>query len=99
MRCSLPLVASALALSGCLGLQDNISTDTGLLVDSGAAGEQAADEGGTPTEVDLAGKLYVIAPADLVLVEPAGLNDLLHTALTQNVLMYVADESWADLLC
>lgn len=89
----LPLLATTLALSGCFGLQENVSTDTGLLMDS----DGWADQAGTPTDVALTGKLYVIAPDDLTLVDPPGLNELFHSALSQNVLVYIADESESSL--
>lgn len=87
MRRSLLLLVTLGSISGCFGLQNNVSADT-------AFGDTSSGQfASTPTEVDLAGKLYVIAPSDLHLVEPAGLDTLFHEALKQNVLVYVADES------
>ncbi len=84
-----------LSLSGCFGLQNNVTSETGVFGDSGMSAALA--DSATPTTVALSGKLYVIAPADLNLVDPAGLNDLFHAALKDNVLVYVAQESQTSL--
>lgn len=95
MRSSFLLVTSLFGLGGCFGLQTNTSTETGLL-DTGYD-EAAEGQDAPPTDVELAGKLYVVAPSDLTLVEPPGLDALFHEALNQNVFVYVADESASSL--
>lgn len=83
---------------GCaVGLQANFATDTGGLDDTGRPARAESGSEATPTEADLTGRMYVIRPADLTLVEPPGLDALLHEALVQDVFVYVGDEATSTL--
>lgn len=98
MRLSLPVVVLPWWFAaGCFGLQSNVvALDSGSL-DTGG-GTAPEEESAPAMEEDLTGALYVIAPDDLTVTEPAGVDALLHDSLTQNVLMYVADASESELV-
>lgn len=97
MRLSVPLVVLPWWLAaGCFGLQDNMP-ELDSAADTGGGGTSPEEESSPAVEADLTGALYVIAPDDLTVTEPAGVDALLHESLNQNVLMYVADASSSSL--
>ncbi len=87
---TLPLLL--LPLSGCFGLQSNISVDTGYWGDSAES-----ETNGTPVSEDLTGKVYAVGPTDMTLVEPAQLAELYLENVGKDILIYVASETTTTL--
>lgn len=98
---ALPLVLALAVLPACsFGLTvgpDGVETpdaDTPEGNGPGTPDDEEAEVDTLPsTAVDLDGKLYAIAPADMHVTEPPGLDALFGEVLTRDVLVYVESES------
>jgi hypothetical protein len=91
----LRVLAALALLPGCsFGLTAVSDVDVVDVSDGGADGPAVSDDDGpAPTAVDLDGRLYAIAPDDLTVVEPAGLDGMFDQVLDRDVLVYVEEES------